>query len=224
MFHIHITAYTFWVYHANSGVNRMYSQGRKLTNIKHKCYAKITMQYILKCDIGFSKLRFHWTCWRMLHLFPVSNLLSMIVYEADWSVMLCVSVSSSFCNEMRHATHTYVLLHAKTGLKAWIVIPKEGGAGGPFPSLLWYDNRPESYQKKDRRGSSAQTPSPVPSFGSGSIILKTVRNYLKPQLIFWELVLWYQRGHFKLVSTRFWRKRYRMDPLLLVLQRHNVLA
>ena len=36
------------MYHANSGVNRMYSQGRKLTTVKHKCYAKITMQYILK--------------------------------------------------------------------------------------------------------------------------------------------------------------------------------
>ncbi len=35
-------------YHANSGVNLMYSQGRKLTTVKHKCYAKITMQYILK--------------------------------------------------------------------------------------------------------------------------------------------------------------------------------
>ncbi len=33
---------------ANSGVNRMSSQGRKLTTVKHKCYAKITMQYILK--------------------------------------------------------------------------------------------------------------------------------------------------------------------------------
>ncbi len=35
------------MYHANSGVNRMHSQGRKLTTVKHKCYAKITMQYIL---------------------------------------------------------------------------------------------------------------------------------------------------------------------------------
>ena len=35
------------MYHANSSVNRMYSQGRKLTTVKHKCYAKITMQYIL---------------------------------------------------------------------------------------------------------------------------------------------------------------------------------
>ena len=42
------------MYHANSGVNRMYSQGRKLTTVKHKCYAKITMQYILKLKKKFN--------------------------------------------------------------------------------------------------------------------------------------------------------------------------
>ena len=36
------------MYNANSGVNWMYSQGLKLTTVKHKCYALISMQYILK--------------------------------------------------------------------------------------------------------------------------------------------------------------------------------
>ncbi len=43
--------WTIKMYHANSGVNRMYNQGRKLTTVKHKCYAEITMQYILKMPL-----------------------------------------------------------------------------------------------------------------------------------------------------------------------------
>ncbi len=89
MFHVHINAYTFWVYlyHANSGVNRMYSQGRKLTTVKHKCCAKITMQYILKapgnCSPLITQYKFIQTIFKSLSrtkIFWASSTPSMTTY------------------------------------------------------------------------------------------------------------------------------------------------